>query len=67
MKCKEIPGGIGGQILDVAGEELSTLEQASLGRGSLTGIRHNRTAAEQIPPPYSRAEENARELNGRSE
>jgi hypothetical protein len=25
------------------------------------------SAAEQIPPPYSRAEENARELNGRSE
>ncbi|PYP82780.1 MAG: hypothetical protein DMG65_25575 [Candidatus Angelobacter sp. Gp1-AA117] len=34
---------------------------------NLKEFSHGRAAAEQIPPPYSRAEENARELNGRSE
>jgi len=34
---------------------------------NLKEFSHGRAAAGQIPPPYSRAEENARELNGRSE
>ncbi|PYP83541.1 MAG: hypothetical protein DMG65_24205 [Candidatus Angelobacter sp. Gp1-AA117] len=34
---------------------------------NLKEFSHGRAAAGQIPPPYSRAEENARELDGRSE